>query len=55
MYRGAINACTEGVWIWQLLGEIKFLVEALTVLHYDNQSAIYVIDNPITHSNMKHV
>lgn len=54
-YCGVVNVGTKAIWIQQLLGEIRIPVEASTVLHYDNQSAIQVIDNPVAHSKMKHV
>ena len=37
------------------MGGLGFLVEASTILHYDNQSVIQVADNPIAHSKLKHV
>ena len=41
-HRGVVNASTKVVWIRQLLGELRFPIEASTVLCCDNQSAIQV-------------
>lgn len=54
-YRGVVNDGTKAIWICQLLGELRFLVEASTVLHCDNQNAIQFVDNHVAHSKMKHV
>ena len=54
-YHGVVNVGTEAIWIQQLLGEIRFPIEASTVLHYDNKSATYVIDDLVAHSRMNHV
>ena len=54
-YHGVIKVGTKDVCIQQLLGELYFHVEASNILQYDNQSAMQVIDNPATHSKMKHV
>ena len=39
-YHGVVNAGTKDFWIRQLLGEVGFPIEASTIIHYDNQSAI---------------
>ena len=53
--RGAVNANTKVVQIRQLFRELGFLIESLTILHCDNQSAIQVANNLVAHSKMKHV
>lgn len=45
----------EAIWIWKLLGELGFTVEALIVICYDNQSEIQVADTHVSHCKMKHV
>lgn len=37
------------------MGKHSFLVELLTVVYCDNQSAIQVTKIPVAHSKMKHV
>jgi hypothetical protein len=54
-YHGIIQAGTEAVWIHQLLGELGLPVQTSTTIYCDNQSAIQVVDNPVSHSKMKHV
>jgi hypothetical protein len=54
-YHGTIHAGTKAVWIHQLLGELGFPVQTSTTIYCDNQSAIQVVDNPVSHSKMKHV
>jgi len=54
-YRGVVHAGIDAVWIYQLPGELGFHVHISTTIYCDNQSAIQVADNPISHSNMKHV
>jgi hypothetical protein len=54
-YCGIFHAGTEAVWIHQLLGELGFPVQTSTTIYCDNQSVIQVVDNPISHSKMKHV
>jgi hypothetical protein len=54
-YCGVVQAGTEAVWIRQLLGELGFPVQTSTTIYCDNQSAIQVVDNLVSHSKMKHV
>jgi hypothetical protein len=54
-YCGAFNVGTEAVWIFYLLGELGFPVQASTDIHCDKQSEIQVVDNLVAHSKMKHV
>ena len=54
-YHGVVDVGTNPIWIQQLLGELNFLIEALTIIHYDNQRVIQVVNNPIAQSKMKHI
>jgi hypothetical protein len=54
-YCGSINVGTKVVWICHLLGELGFIFHTSTSIYCDIHSAIQVVDNPITHSKMKHV
>jgi len=53
-YHGAINTSTKTMWIQNILGELGFPEES-TLIYYDNQSAIQVAENPISHSKMNYV
>ena len=35
-YHGVVNVGTKVVWIWYLLGELGFTIEAPTIIYYDN-------------------
>ena len=56
-YIAAAEATHEVSWFRSLLREIGLqdLVSTATVLHVDNQSAIKLSGNPITHSRAKHI
>ena len=54
-YHGAFNASTKAIWIRRLSSELRFPIEALIIIHCDNQGAIQVTDNLVAHSNMNHI
>ena len=48
------TAC-EMVWLKNLLMELDFEQVGPTLIHCDNQSAIYITQNPIFHERIKHI
>ncbi|CAL9161167.1 unnamed protein product, partial [Musa hybrid cultivar] len=54
-YRAMFSACSEIVWLWELLGELGFPQIEPTPLHTDNTSAIQIINNPVFHERTKHI
>lgn len=53
-YHGVIHVGTKAMWILHP-GELGFPIKTLVVLYCDNESAIQVVDNLVTHSKKKHV
>jgi len=53
-YRGTVQACTEAVWIRQILGELGLPIHTSTTIYGDNQSAIQVTANIVSHNKIKH-
>jgi hypothetical protein len=54
-YHGIIHVSAEVAWILYLLGEPGFPIQTLNTLYCDNHSVIQVVDNLVSHINMKHV
>ena len=50
----AHTAC-EMVWLKNLLMELDFRQPGSIPMHCDNQSAIYIAQNPIFHEKTKHI
>ena len=49
------NATKEAVWLRTLLKEVGYPQSQATIVHADNQSAIALAQNPISHSRAKHI
>ena len=43
------------IWIKSLLLELDFPIDTLKPMHYDNQTAIFIVNNPIFHECMRHI
>nr|GEW64061.1 ribonuclease H-like domain-containing protein [Tanacetum cinerariifolium] len=54
-YRGVANAVAETSWIRNLLRELHTPLFTVTLVYYDNVSAIYMSANPIQHQRTKHI
>ncbi|CAL2259327.1 unnamed protein product [Prunus armeniaca] len=54
-YRGIAQWVCEILWLRWLLAKIGFRPNAATKLHYDNQSAFEIANNPVQHDRTKHV
>ncbi|KAF7845388.1 Retrovirus-related Pol polyprotein from transposon TNT 1-94 [Senna tora] len=54
-YRAAAAAAQESTWLIQLLKDLQQPIEYAVPLHYDNQSAIRLAENPVFHARTKHV
>lgn len=54
-YVAMAAAVQEAAWMRCLLEELEHKQTKPTVLHEDNQSAIAVAENPMSHSKMKHI
>ena len=54
-YRAMSTACSEIVWLRDLLKELGFPQTTSTPLHADNTSAIQIATNPIFHERTKHI
>ncbi|KAI3725994.1 hypothetical protein L1987_65791 [Smallanthus sonchifolius] len=54
-YRGVANAVAEATWIRNLLLELHLPLRQVTVVYCDNDSAVYLSDNPVQHQRTKHI
>jgi hypothetical protein len=53
-YCGVVHVGTKIVWIRELLSEPCFHVQTLTMIYSNIESAIQVVENHVSHSNMDH-
>jgi len=53
-YRAMAHTKYEMVWLKNLLMELGFRQSGSMPMHYDNQSAIYVIQNLVFHERTTH-
>lgn len=53
-YIAATEAVKEGIWLQGLLKELK-LMNGVTTIYSDSQSAIHLCRNPVFHNRTKHV
>ena len=53
-YVAATEAVKEGIWLQGLLKELK-LMNGVTTIYSDSQSAIHLCRNPVFHDRTKHV
>ena len=49
------NATKEAVWLRTLLKEVGYSQSQATIVHANNQGAIALAQNPISHSRAKHI
>ena len=54
-YRFMAQTACKMMWIKSLLLELGFTVEMPIPMHYDNQAAIFIVDNLIFHKHTKHI
>lgn len=54
-YIALSTATQEAVWIRRLLSDLKVTQKHPTVLMEDNQGAIFIANNPVSHSRTKHI
>ena len=54
-YVAAVEAGKEVVWMCNLLSELGYKFDSLSVLHMDNNSAIAVAKSPEKFSHVKHI
>jgi hypothetical protein len=54
-YRGMAGACTELIWLQQLLHELQVPLVKNPVLWCDNLGATFLASNPVFHARTKHI
>ncbi|GKE91236.1 ribonuclease H-like domain-containing protein [Tanacetum coccineum] len=54
-YHGVANAVAETSWICNLLCKLHTLLFTVTLVYFDNVSAIYMSANPVQHQLTKHI
>lgn len=54
-YRAVANAAAEVRWICNILTELGITIPVKPVVYCDNVGAIFLCDNPVFHSRMKHI
>ena len=54
-YVASANTTKEAVWLQTLLKEVGYPQSQATIVHADNQGAIALAQNPISHSRAKHI
>jgi len=54
-YRAMAHMTCEMVWLQNLLMELGFRQPGPMSMHCDNQSAIYIAQNPVFHERTKHI
>ena len=54
-YMATSNATKEVIWLWVLLKDLGYSQPNATVIHADNQGCIVLAQNPVTHSQAKHI
>jgi hypothetical protein len=54
-YIAAATAACQGVWLAQLLSELKDAEIQVPVLRVDNKSTISLVKNPVHHDRSKHI
>ena len=54
-YRAMAHTSCEMVWLQNLLMELDFRRPGPIPMHCDNQSAIYIAQNPVLHERTKHI
>jgi hypothetical protein len=54
-YIAATTCCTQVLWMKQTLTDIQVEYDQSVLIYCDNTSAISILNNPLMHSNTKHV
>nr|KYP53000.1 Retrovirus-related Pol polyprotein from transposon TNT 1-94 [Cajanus cajan] len=54
-YRAMANTASELVWLLNLLRELRVGLSATPLLLSDNQSALFMAQNPVAHKHAKHI
>lgn len=54
-YRALANAASDIIWITHLLRELYVLPSGSPTLVFDNRSALFLSQNPISHKRAKHI
>ncbi|GJZ22272.1 ribonuclease H-like domain-containing protein [Tanacetum coccineum] len=54
-YHGVANVVAETAWVRNLLCELHSPLMTVTLVYYDNVSAVYMSANPIQHQRTKHI
>lgn len=54
-YRAIGHLVSEILWLRSLLRDLDIHISSPTPLHCDNQSAIYITENPVFHERTKHI
>ena len=54
-YRAMAHTACEMMWLKNLMKELDFRQLRPMPMHCDNQSAIYIVQNPMFHERSKHI
>ena len=54
-YVAACLASCEEVWLRKLLSDLFDLQMDATYIHFDNQSCVKLLENPVFHDKSKHI
>ncbi|GJY16624.1 ribonuclease H-like domain-containing protein [Tanacetum coccineum] len=54
-YQGVANVMTKTAWLCNLLCELHSPLSTITLVYFDNFSAIYMFANPVQHQWTKHI
>lgn len=54
-YQGVVNGVAEAAWLRNLLLELSCLLTCITVVFYDNMSAMHLASNLVQHQRTNHV
>jgi len=54
-YRVMATACLEITWLHYILDDLKVIQEKPTILNCDNEAALHIAANPVSHERTKHI
>ena len=54
-YIAAFSTSCEAIWLWKLMSGLFNIELDTTVILCDNQSCIYMTENPVFHDRSKHI
>ncbi|GJV98748.1 ribonuclease H-like domain-containing protein [Tanacetum coccineum] len=54
-YQAVANVVAETAWLRNLFRELHSPLSTVTLVYYDNVSAVYMSANPVQHQRMKHI